>query len=459
MNWKEISGEFYDGDKRGVMETAPRHNYHKTLTMKILLSRPEVKNPETSIVVCSFKTLRNFIKELDELTKGIPKILYLVGWQYKGHDTGYPAFFEVNPELAEQGEDAGEILKQIMDESFSFNTTVSLHINMTDAYPGNPLWNEYVEEDLISRKRSGKYLITGRWYGRKAYQICYTKEWESGKAVERIERLMKLLPLEKAGTVHIDAFFCRRNAYHGITIEREQEARRKIIRYWRSRDVDVTSEFIYRERGSADLIGLVPMVWHLNQSKKDYLRRPASLLSGGNINKDLRGDKKLNRLFGGSTRGEEHFSNKEMTSFNSEWHSPFLEDFFTNTLPWQFLNGFQRLGTGFMNRKAWFSAAVQTEKKNSTIREKNKILSCNGNLCLPAAWSSAPLMGIFSRNGTDRKAWNLPEGWQGTATVRYESADGHRIENSIPVENGKFTLSLKKGEGGWIQPVSRKEQS
>jgi Endo-alpha-N-acetylgalactosaminidase len=452
INWKDINGDFYDGDKRTVMERPSIHTYDKTLTMKILLSRPDLENDGESIVVCTYKSLRKFIRELDIQTKGIPKILYLVGWQYEGHDTGYPAFFQVNPRLAEEGEDSAELLREIMVESAVYNTTISLHINMTDAYPGNPLWKEYIGEDLISKRWSGRYLVTGCWYGRKAYQICYTREWESGRAVDRINKLMDLLPLEKAGTVHIDAFFCRPSRFHGISVEQEQAARRKIIRYWRSLGVDVTSEFIYREKGRDDLIGLVPMVWHLNQKKKDYLIRPAQLLCGGNINKDLRGDKKLNRLFGGSTRGESHFSNKEMTAFNHQWQQPFMKDFFTNTLSWYFLNHFKRLSVDPLSRFALLDHNIRTEKKNSVIIENDSYISYGGDLCIPALWSETPLLGVFSQKGTTNREWELPRTWDEIKEVHYEPACVEGKKETIPVNMRKIKISLSKGEGGWIFP-------
>jgi hypothetical protein len=42
-----------------------------------------------------------------------------------------------------------------------FNTTVSLHINMVDAYKQSPLWAEYVEKDLLARDATGQLLSLG----------------------------------------------------------------------------------------------------------------------------------------------------------------------------------------------------------------------------------------------------------------------------------------------------------
>jgi len=32
------------------------------------------------------------IRVIDALTRGIPKIMYLVGWQFQGHDSKYPSW-------------------------------------------------------------------------------------------------------------------------------------------------------------------------------------------------------------------------------------------------------------------------------------------------------------------------------------------------------------------------------
>ena len=114
------------------------------------------------------------------LSLGIPKIVYLVGWQYNGHDDKYSAFFDAN-ELLKRPEDksAIESLRWLMREARKYHTIVSLHINMTDAYDDSPLWDEYVKHDLISKNADGTLKVIGEYNNRKAYQINYKNEWES----------------------------------------------------------------------------------------------------------------------------------------------------------------------------------------------------------------------------------------------------------------------------------------
>ena len=92
-----------------VPDLKRHHEYHQTLMMKLFLSdvEPEkgedkqvkIRDKGKSKVVLDFEQALEIIRKIDNLTLGIPKIIYLVGWQYNGHDSKYPAWGEVNPEL------------------------------------------------------------------------------------------------------------------------------------------------------------------------------------------------------------------------------------------------------------------------------------------------------------------------------------------------------------------------
>jgi hypothetical protein len=110
-DWQEISGDFYAWQERKVPERPYIHDYSRTLTMKLALSIPD--NAGGSRIFCTFDQVAEILPRLDAVTRGIPKILYLVGWQYKGHDDGYPAWFEVNQDLR-GAEDAADPLAQIV---------------------------------------------------------------------------------------------------------------------------------------------------------------------------------------------------------------------------------------------------------------------------------------------------------------------------------------------------------
>ncbi|MDR1980252.1 MAG: endo-alpha-N-acetylgalactosaminidase family protein, partial [Tannerellaceae bacterium] len=147
-------------------EIAWKHAYHQTLWMKLFLSsvdpvkgegkQGKVRDGGESKVEVNFEQALAIIRKIDHLTAGIPKIIYLVGWQYNGHDSKYPAWDEVNPRLKRpQDATALESMKWLMREASNYNTTVSVHINMFDAYEDSPLWDTYVANDIIARNTDG----------------------------------------------------------------------------------------------------------------------------------------------------------------------------------------------------------------------------------------------------------------------------------------------------------------
>jgi len=114
--------------------------YHKTLTLKLFLGQERHPDPAWGRRV-TFEQALEIIRKVDTLTLGIPKIFYLVGWQTGGHDWGYPDWGPVDPVLKRpQDATALDSLKWLIQEAQKYHTTVSLHINMYDAYVSSPLW-------------------------------------------------------------------------------------------------------------------------------------------------------------------------------------------------------------------------------------------------------------------------------------------------------------------------------
>lgn len=114
------------------------HDYSQTWVTKMFLSKPDPKGG--CQVNMTFEQALEAIRVTDNLSLGIPKIVYLVGWQYNGHDDKYPAFFDANPLLKRSADrTALESLRWLIREARKYHTIVSLHINMTDAYDDSPL--------------------------------------------------------------------------------------------------------------------------------------------------------------------------------------------------------------------------------------------------------------------------------------------------------------------------------
>lgn len=431
------------------------HKYHETMTMKLFLAQAEFdgkykrKDNGQSTVYLTFSEAFEVIKKIDNLTLGIPKIIYLVGWQYNGHDSKYPAWFGVNERLKRaEDKSALESLKWLMREAKQYHTTISLHINMFDAYPDSPLWDTYVKHDIIARKKDGE-LKEGEW----GYPISYAQELKTGFAQKRIDSLCTLLPIENAGTIHIDAFhswapigkngfgkgpFIKEpiSPYLGFSVEDEINAQKQIFKYWASKGVDVTSETATFLRAD-NFAGLQPMSWWVDWKLEEYLSWPASFYTGGE-------DRRVyGKLFGSNAHGEQIIRNdpEELVGFK--------KDFCTKTLVWYYLNQHQRkfVVRDRENYSLHLSDNIISIANNEvrTISQDGFELVENANIFMPAPWVDTNSIIAFSEDGYEDKQWNLPKNWDSyTEAGIWEISLWEREQvGEVEIQDGKLLLSLE----------------
>jgi hypothetical protein len=332
-------------------------DYHQTLVLKLSLGMEgdpidrlagEPLFRKKHDVLCTFEQALEVIRKTDNLTEGIPKIIYLVGWQKGGHDHLYPSWDTVNPRLKRSGDSTAlESLRWLIRSARQFHTTVSLHINMVDAYKSSPLWDEYVKKDVFARDTSGRLLVRDiQIKGDSMYSVSYTREWAEGLAQRRIDRLIALVPELKEGhTIHIDAFIARGqeatlSPWHalprngGIDIYKEAETQHKIFHYWRERGFDVTGEGIFWAHPPGEgFYGLQPMSWWYPSDLSYQLETPEYLSARGGTDRQGDGDFR----FGNSMHGEEIYM-KDIDSLPG-----FLGQFCRNTLPWYYLSRMDRV--------------------------------------------------------------------------------------------------------------------
>ncbi len=433
------------------------HDYSRTLVMKLDLSNPDGKGG--SNVYCDFETALEFIKQADQLTLQVPKIIYLVGWQYRGHDDKYPAMFEVNSLLKRpQDENARESLLWLMREARKYHTTVSLHINMTDAYDDSPLWDIYVENDLISKKRFGGLMVIGNYNNRNAYQINYKNEWNTGWTQKRIDSLINLLPeLKNAGTIHIDAWIARESKGHYESLVTESEYQKRSLNYWKEKGIDVTSEWVMDY-----MTGLVPFAWHFNaRNQQQYLDVPANVYTGSGINSDVAGsDFGLGFLFGQSMYGEglwPYWNRSEEDRKN--WDKKFTAKFYLNCLQYFYLNRLDRISvSGTRNdRIASFSNSVSVSLKDSTVYEKDIKLREKNTVLFPLAWKEDPSLSAYSLDGASNKSFKLPGIWKYFQTIDlYEvSIDGLKHVDKIEVKDETISLNMVAGQPYLLRPARK----
>ena len=452
---------FISYPERLRFEIPQKHRYHQTLTMKLFMSQAlydgkfKRRDNGKSELFLTCEMALDAIRRIDNLTLGIPKIIYLVGWQYNGHDSKYPAWFEGNDAIKRpQDANAIESIKWLMREASRYNTIVSLHLNMFDAYEDSPLWELYVKNDIIARNQDGT-LRACEW----GYPVSYAREWETGFSQKRIDSICKIFPLAKSGTVHIDAFHswppvpvadgkggyridltpCPISPFLGNTIEDETEAQQNIFRYWASKSIDVTSEGVDFLRETA-FEGFQPMAWWYGGGLGYYLKWPASYYSGGQDNSVW------GKLFGTSMHGEDIVRN------DYEHLSGFKEAFCLKTVIWYFLNRLDRLYV--VNTKNFKSVGFSSEVKTIlsggqyTLTSGTRILAENDDIFIPALWISSKSIIAYSKDGYESKTWILPGDWSDVKSVKLcKVNDTGREEFGIQkIYSGKITLSVKKDE-------------
>jgi glycosyl hydrolase family 101 (putative endo-alpha-N-acetylgalactosaminidase) len=424
-----------------------KNDYSKTLTMKIFLAsisfqgKYKRRDDGDQEIFLNFEQALEVIKKIDHLTCEMPKIIYLVGWQFSGHDSKYPSWDEVNKKLKrKEDKNALESLRWLINEGKKYHTKVSLHINMFDAYDDSPLWTEYVEKDIIAKNLEGN-LIEGEC----GWPISYAQEFKTGMAQKRIDRLVQMIPeIKSSGTIHIDAFHSWPplspkgpiSPFLGFTLEEETEAQRQIFLYWAKHNIDVTSE------GSGFLRitsfeGYQPMAWWYTESIKNYMKWPANYYCGGKDGNPIRA-----KLFGRSMHGE------PIIQKDPQNLSGFLEEFCLNVIPWQFLNQFER--QKYTNLLVFIQVQYSDNIKSSIlgkshrISQRGKLLKNSNDLCIPIHWELHSMI-AYSKKGYPKKKWPIPSEWDKIKTFQmYEiTINGLVFITDIPIQEKGIELSLK----------------
>jgi hypothetical protein len=448
-----------------VWHVTPRFDYSKVLVTKLFLCQAEyekeylgaykMRDNGQSTVYMTCEQALEAIKGMDAFTPGLPKIVYLVGWQYNGHDSKYPAFFEGNAAVKRaEDDDPLDSVRWLMKEARKYNTYVSLHINMFDAFEDSPAFEKYKEADVLAREKDGSYIF-GDW----GYKVSYAAEWEKGLSKWRIDSLCSLLPIQEAGTIHIDAFH---NAvprprlengkpvirmespispWHGHTAEQDMEGKANIVKYWDSKGIDVTTEGA--EMGIGEITdGWFPMFWHYNSLDK-AMSLTASQACGGNIYGPV-------RAFGRSLNGEAIF--RDSPSLESAF-GKFKEEFCKKTLITLYLNNFGRkalVSDEAGNLFGILENGVRTLLKDGalTVAKDGEILSDEKDVFVPALWLGDRSVIAYSESGCEGKTWTIPEGVKlsGKAKGWILDVSGRKEFKDFSVRKGTVTLTLAPGQ-------------
>lgn len=401
----EPSGEYYDYTKTMKPERPWLVDYHQSLVYKTMNAYKD-ENGDLKEVHMTFQQTMDLIERFHNMSLGMPQVVYLTGWQYNGHDSKYPAWEEVNEALKRPEDENGlQSLRWLMQEARKrFDARVSLHINMTDAYPDSPYWDEYVEKDIVAKDKDGKPIPGREWGGVTSYCLSYTEEWKKGLAQRRIDKLIDMLPeLVDNGTIHIDAFLGARwpdwkepiSPYLGYDKATEAATMRKLYRYWRDKGIDVTSEWAFGVRDDR-YVGLQPWAWHQEDKLEDL---PDSLYC--------------------STKwvGCDMWFIEDLENPPHAW-----EKFFLEIVPWHY-------------------------KNNPGFDENLKVVD-GSDVCVPALWCDETTAIAYSQDGCENKTWKLAEEWdsEDSAALAKITYQGLEPIGSVDVKDGRVTVSIEPNE-------------
>lgn len=199
------------------------YDYSQTMWMKMFLAEPDFEN-NCSKVYITFEQALELVKTVDNLTPGVKKIVYLVGWQGLGHDDCYPEMETINPYLKRACDaTARESLFWLFEEAKKYNTVISYHGNVADEYSANKSHGEFVEADAILKNTDGSPAVIEVFNNRNARKTSYKQYWDSGLFKKYWDRFCETVPVREAGTVHLDNFCIAENLCPRTTVEEQDE--------------------------------------------------------------------------------------------------------------------------------------------------------------------------------------------------------------------------------------------
>jgi hypothetical protein len=215
------------------------------------------------------------VANISLLSDGMPQVPYLVGWQGTGHDTLYPSLNIVNEALG--GASALQALSAAA--AAKYNTAVSAHINVDDAYANyssvpNPEWNS----SYMCWDASGELFI---WFDTPhadplqgpAYHISKTKDTAHGTRYPRIDEMWTVadFPPPYLPSIHTDAWRDTDVSWEldGVTTLDDRSEQpcgcARDIAYFASRGLTQGCE---GSNGMAsNLLGLTQYFWHGDYSR------------------------------------------------------------------------------------------------------------------------------------------------------------------------------------------------
>lgn len=388
--------------------------------------------PPNNEPVTTFDETLQIVKRVAALTGGMPQLVYLVGWQFEGHDSGYPSLDRVNPQLG-----GAEKLRTLAREAKQYNATISYHINLDDAYQEYPGWDEKV----LCLGRDGKpypwIFYSGPGVHLQAYHISHTKELETGYFEKRARAFLDAVPVEK--TLHLDTFRYSNLSFEPNNfIDMNEElvlGCNRIFQWFTARGIDITSEGPYD-----GFYGTLSYFWHWLSAVKDPFH--VLMIYGKAYGGGKPGEPVGNILGWSEDRGFQAHPHKYGRVFST---SDALDTYYLGTLLQYYLSKKQLVylgpqGDGYAAK--FEDGSVSSSGKDGTllVRSGEVTIASGQDRFIPISDSEIRL---YSVSGGDRE-WVLPRAWQGArVSVKELREDGAAAVDNFHVENLRLRLTMQ----------------
>ena|GEM_PF-3409942 len=420
------------------------------------------------------KTLEQ-IKKIDRVTRGIPKVILLCGWQkyVEGKatwDTQFPSFAATNDDFADDsiGKTADDAIRWLMAEAKKYSTLVSFHLDFALAQQHSPLWQTYAELDLLCKDSRGKIKSYGYWEGR----VNLRKEFEAGMFQRRFAEFIETFPeVLNTGCVHNDWNTADDSPWHGYTKEDDVAALRRNMAWIKETyGLDTSCELVATARPEYDYgMQFLALSFDRGDSAQvDQTKVPAYIMCGGHGGRQdgedaadytpgaLRFSNEA-LLFGATNQGEfgYNYTNDENIP---EWENNLFRDFCYSTLLWHYQNRLLRLSYDKKAQCVTFSEGVKSFVENGSVSvtKDGHHIRQGGDMFVPELWKTNREIMAWSDSGYEAKRWKLPEEWSDISAVDLygNTLDGLRLRQSgVPVEAGGFLrLGLAAKDGAVIVP-------
>lgn len=431
------------------------HEYDQMLVYKIGVDYCPATNPSPKLNAAQ---VLEVIRKIDNISRGMPKMVYLVGWQYRGHDTGYPSFSQVNEALKNPGDaTALESLRWLIEQGPKYNTLVSLHVNFSDVYlDDNPLGPVFKDRDIIVRWGNGDYHEGYVWCDHMAYRASNYRNWHQGTFQnDQINPLIGLIPeLPGIGSLHPDAWYDTSDPYYGISSEEDCMAMREMTVWMRRQfNMDITTEFDRRRPEGIDFVMFHPLLWHLawdERTPPDPMQIPSYFQTGANAKTWSNSGETVQSKFFGEIGDYESRILKDPVSLPGV-----VREFATRTLPWYFLN--RQLRVSFDGNVARFTGNITSSYEGKYLIKSGEANIQDGDdVFLPVNWKAHNEIFAYSSSGYQTRTWPLPESWGKTkqADIYSVGFDGIRLKKkNVLISNGTIAFSLNPDEPVSIVPA------